>query len=125
MATLFVTTCHALACALATTEGDAAGVTAGAAGGAAAGAGGRGACSGALGILSFISSSARAKKSSREILPASTSARIERCALYSLFSIPDLLCSMRQDLRRSTQNMTSCRESERYSTSPFDPWTLM
>src|SRR5262245_17077863 len=35
---------------------------------------------------SFSSSSPRANSSSLEILPASTSARIERWALYSLFS---------------------------------------
>jgi hypothetical protein len=40
--------------------------------------------------------SPRANSSSLESLPASTSARIDRCALYSLFSIPALLCSMRQ-----------------------------
>ncbi len=77
------------------------------------------------GAVHFINSSARAKKSSREIFPAATSARIERCTLYSLFSIPALLCNMRQALRRSMQKSTNCRESERYSTSLLEPCTLI
>ena len=94
-------------------------------GAVAAGAGaGLGAGAGTL-LRSFINSSARAKKSSAEIFPASTSARMERWALYSLFSMPALLWSRRQAFRRSTQNSTSWRESARYSTPPLAPGTLM
>src|SRR5262245_10319421 len=86
-------------------------------------AGGRGAGASAglwatgRGSRSRNSCSARAKNSSLAIFPASTSARIDFCALYSRFSMPALLCSIRHALRRSTQKSTSWRESDRYSTS--------
>lgn len=67
---------------------------AGAGGGGAAieRAGAAGLCAGAgFGIRSFSSSSALANSSSLESRPASTSARIDRCAWYSRFSMPALL----------------------------------
>src|SRR5207248_5263485 len=97
--------------------GDAAGVTVA----AGRGLGSTGLCGAAPGSRSVSSRSAQAKKSSFEIFPASTSASSDRCALYSRFSMPALLCSMRHALRRSTQKSTSCRDSARYSTSPAAP----
>jgi acetamidase/formamidase len=69
-------------------------VPAGAATGAGVAGRGRGSaglCGAAPGSRSLSSRSARAKKSSFEILPASTSASSDRCALYSRFSMPALL----------------------------------
>ena len=62
-------------------------------------------------IRSRTSSCPRANNSSIGSFPASTSARIAFCARYSLFTMPAFDCSIRHALRRSTQNITSCRVS--------------
>ena len=75
--------------------------------------------------ISLSISSACAKNVSIGILFASTSDSNARCALYSRFSMPALLCSILQALRRSTQKRTNWRESVRYSIRPSVPCTLM
>ena len=59
---------------------------------------------------SSSSSSERAKSSSFEMRPASTTARMARWAAYSVLWTPTLLWSRRHALRRSTQKRTSWRE---------------